>query len=308
MVSSGFKTASGFLLFLACASTAGSCAQVAQDLSTATQSGFVRTADGVQIHYLEAGPRGKTNHKPAILFIPGWTMPAEIWEPQIKHFAKTYHVVAMDPRSQGKSTKTPDGNYPEAHARDIQAVVDQLKLAPAVLVGWSMGVDALMAYVDQFGCKDAAALVLVDGRPWSWDYLDEAAKKRFFAPLFKFQEDRQQAARNFVRGMYKHPQSPEYLERITQATLLTPTNTALALMVGVVAKDRRAALARIDKPTLIVVARRPDLKATEDMHSQIAGSRLEIMPGVGHALFADDPERFNTLLETFLNQLTKTKN
>ena len=286
----------------------GFWAQTSPAPSIEVRGGFVKVADGVRIHYLQAGRRSETGHKPAILFIPGWTMAAEIWKPQIKHFSKSYFVVAMDPRVQWESTKTPEGNYPEAHARDIQAVVDQLKLAPAVLVGWSMGVDDLAAYVDKFGCRDAAALVLVDGHPWSWEDHNDATMKRFFASLPKFEADRAQAAASFVRGMFKHPHSAEYLDRITQASLRTPTNTALALLVGVVAQDRTSALAKIDKPTLIVAAERPNQKDVEALHAGISGSRLEIIPGVGHALFADDPERFNSALETFLHEITATKN
>lgn len=269
------------------------------------RSGFVRMADGARIHYLEAGQQFASIGRPAILFIPGWTMPAEIWEPQIRNFAKTYHVVAMDPRSQGESSKMPDGNYPEAHAQDIQTVIRKLKLAPAILVGWSIGVDDLMAYVERYGCQKLAGLVLVDGHPWSWDYLDNSAAKHFLAPLSGFQQQRQEAAAAFVRSMYKHPQSAAYLNRITQDSLLTPTNTALALIVGVVAKDRRAALSKINKPTLIIAAQRPDLRAIRAMHSQILNSRLVIMTGVGHALFADDPARFNLVLSSFLMNLQR---
>jgi len=48
--------------------------------SAQTKSNFFKTSDGVRIHYLEAGS-GK-----AIVFIPGWTMPAWIWEKQIAEF------------------------------------------------------------------------------------------------------------------------------------------------------------------------------------------------------------------------------
>ncbi len=49
----------------------------------ATKSGVVTSADGVKIHYIEAG-KG-----PTILFVPpGWTMPGWIWEKQIAHFAR----------------------------------------------------------------------------------------------------------------------------------------------------------------------------------------------------------------------------
>ena len=64
--------------------------------------------------------------------------------------------MAIDPRSQGESSQTGEGLYPAARARDIKAVVDQLKLAPVVLVGWSMGAAEVAAYVDQFGTDTLA--------------------------------------------------------------------------------------------------------------------------------------------------------
>jgi non-heme chloroperoxidase len=78
---------------------------------TASKSNFFVTSDGVCLHYLEAGSG------PAIIFQPGWTMPAEIWQPQIDYFAHNYHVVALDPRSQGESDKPAEGNYPRAERR-----------------------------------------------------------------------------------------------------------------------------------------------------------------------------------------------
>lgn len=78
----------------------------------------------------------------------------------------------------------------------------------------------------------------------------------------------------------------------------------MAIWLGFVVSDFRPALARIDKPALIIVAAEgPCGEACEDMHKRIPGSRLEIMDNVGHALFVDDPERFNTLLENFIRGL-----
>lgn len=88
------------------------------------------------------------------MFIPGWQMQKWIWEKQIAQFSANYHVIAVDPRSQGESGKPADGNYPERRSRDYKELVDHLKLAPAVLVGWSMAVPEITAYVDQFGAAD----------------------------------------------------------------------------------------------------------------------------------------------------------
>ncbi|HEX6881417.1 MAG TPA: alpha/beta hydrolase, partial [Terriglobales bacterium] len=109
------------------------------------KSAFFTTSDGIKIHYLESG-----SGRP-IVFIPGWTMPAWIWEKQIAEFSKKYHVVAVDPRSQGESDKPTYGHLPETRARDYKELVDHLKLKQPVLVGWSMGCGELMKYAEQFG-------------------------------------------------------------------------------------------------------------------------------------------------------------
>ena len=70
---------------------------------TQIESGHFKTSDGVQLHYLEAGSG------PTLVFVPGWTMPAEIWDPQIRHFAATHRVVALDPRGHGRSEKPAHG-------------------------------------------------------------------------------------------------------------------------------------------------------------------------------------------------------
>ena len=70
---------------------------------TGLKSGFFTTSDGVKLHYLESGAG------PAILFVPGWTGVAEFWAPQMRHFAGSHRVVALDPRSQGDSDKPAEG-------------------------------------------------------------------------------------------------------------------------------------------------------------------------------------------------------
>src|SRR5882762_2982494 len=128
------------------------------------KSGFFKTSDNIRIHYLEAG-----SGRPIVL-IPGWTMPAWIWQKQIDEFSKKYHVVAVDPRSQGESDKPTFGHLPETRARDYKELVDHLNLKRPVLVGWSMACGEELKYVEQFGNDNLAGLVLVDG--FMWDKLN----------------------------------------------------------------------------------------------------------------------------------------
>jgi non-heme chloroperoxidase len=305
-------------------STLGSRLSAGDDKKpAATHSGFVTTSDGVKLHYLEAGKarivgtgqasdsplpnavftRGsgsleKQRKVPAILFVPGWTMPAWIWQKQIDYFSSDYRVVAMDPRSQGDSSKLEKGVFPATRARDIKAVVDRLKLAPVVIVAWSLGVTEVASYVDQFGTSSLAGIVLVDGfaggRPPEFS-------QGIILSLVETRRDPEKSTEGFVRSMFHKPQSEEYLQRLIKASLETPPDYAMALIVVALETDNRPALAKIDRPTLIVTRTKdPNAALFREMQGSIPGSRWETFNDAGHALFVDDPEKFNGLLEDFL--------
>jgi microsomal epoxide hydrolase len=287
------------VILLCIVSVLGVIAQAfaAQTTTTITKSGSFKTSDGISIHYLEAG----SGHP--IVFIPGWTMPAWIWQKQIDEFSKKYHVIAVDPRSQGESDKPTYGHLPETRARDYKELVDQLGLKHPVLVGWSMGCGELIKYVEQFGTDNIGGLVLVDG------FITDKPSD-LFVPISEWmnllQQDRQKQADGFVRSMFKKPQPEDYLKRIIDASIQVPADTAALLIYNMIAiKDFSPGLARLaetktNRPMLFMY--QPETQASADYLKLKLGDkiRLEKFEGDGHALFVDDPDKFNHVLEEFL--------
>jgi non-heme chloroperoxidase len=262
------------------------------------KSDFFKTSDGVRIHYLEAG-----SGRP-IVFIPGWTMPAWIWQKQIDEFAKKYHVVAVDPRSQGESDQPTSGHLPETRARDYKELVDHLGLKKPVLVGWSMACGELVKYAEQFGTDNVAGIVLVDG------FLTDKGSPEMFSALSgwmnQLQEDRRKQAEGFVRSMYKKPQTEEYLKSVIDASVQVPADTAAVLIYNMIAvKDFSTGLARMNRPVLF--AYQPESQGSADFLKSKLGDKLRLdrFDGDGHALFVDDPEKFNHVLEEFIQGLPK---
>jgi non-heme chloroperoxidase len=307
---------------------AGAASAAAKEKKPAERSGFITTSDGVKIHYIEAGhlstspsaqignpmPKDAVIKKgeiglsaahqfPSILFVPGWTMPSWIWQSQIDYFSHDYRVVAMDPRSQGQSSQTNDGLYPAARARDIKAVVDQLHLAPVVIVAWSMAVVETMAYVEQFGTGDFAGLILVDNDAGGRAPADA---DQDFGLLKGVLEDRQKAADGFIRTLnFKKPHPEDYIDKVEKASLQVPTNSAVALLVGYFVADYLPVLPKMDKPVVICAAKSGYMSTIVAMQKNIPSSKLEIFEGDGHALFVDDPDKFNALVEDFLLNLAR---
>jgi non-heme chloroperoxidase len=270
----------------------------AQSTAATKKSVFFKTSDGIRIHYLEAGS-GQ-----AIVFIPGWTMPAWIWQKQIDEFSKNYHVIAVDPRSQGESDQPTYGHMPETRSRDYKELVDHLGLKQPVLVGWSMACGELVKYAEQFGTDNVGGMVLVDGF-----LADKLSPEMFgFATgwMNQLQLDRQKQADGFVRSMYKKPQTEEYLKRVIDASTQVPADAAVVLIYNMIAvKDMSAGLAKMNRPVLF--AYQPDSQGSADFLRSKLGDkvRLERFDGDGHALFVDDPEKFNRVLEEFIRSLPK---
>jgi non-heme chloroperoxidase len=257
------------------------------------QSQYFETSDGVRLHYLDAGPpRART-----IILVPGWTMPAWIWGPQINAFSVHYHVVAFDPRGQGDSEVPYFGYEPTRRGEDIAELVRHVSRTPVVIVAWSLGVLDTLAYLHKDGDAAIAGLVLVDN-----SIGEEPAPLPVRQPLRRRLLPRELFMRSFVRGMFRKPQSQSYLDLLTAATLRTPQFASSALLSYPVPRTYwREAVYMTMKPILYVV--RPVLAgqaATLIRHHPAAESA--VFADAGHALFIDDAFRFNGLVEDFIER------
>jgi non-heme chloroperoxidase len=254
-----------------------------------------RTSDGVSLHYFDAGSG------PAIVMIPGWTMPADIFELQINELSAHFHVVTLDLRSQGDSQKSADGNYPERHAQDIKELLDYLQLHHVVLLGWSNGVPDVLTFVQQIGSADVSGLVLVDGLV---KFDDPQMQASMNGMLKKMQADRTAFTDGFVRSMYHNKPSEEYIQHVKDQSLKTPTNSAVTEMHNIVAiGDFTPALSKVDKPVLYICEGYLEFES-KIVQTALPGAHVEVFQNVGHALFVDDPAHFNKVVADFVNSLS----
>jgi microsomal epoxide hydrolase len=254
---------------------------------------YFTTSDGVKLHYIEAGP----NSAPILLFVPGWTMPAWIFQLQLTFFSRRYHVVALDPRGQGDSDIPPNGYEPYRRGADIGEMIHFLGNHPVVLVGWSLGVLDSLAYVHEAGDAKLLGMVLLDnsvGEEPAPTAGPRASRPR--AP----RASREVAMANFVRGMFKRPQNQDFLDQLTDTALRTPPEAAAALLAYPVPRTFwRDAIYMVHKPILYIV--RPGLSGqAENLQMRHPGVKSDIYTDAGHALFIDDGNRFNAEMLDFL--------
>lgn len=94
------------------------------------------TVNGLRIHYLDWGLSGKQ----PLLLLHGIARVAHTFDHLAPHFSKNYHVIAVDMRGHGDSDWDTQGAYlVEDYVKDVEALVDQLKLRNIVAWGNSTG-------------------------------------------------------------------------------------------------------------------------------------------------------------------------
>lgn len=117
---------------------------------------------GMRFHYLDWGRAGR----PAVLLLHGGGQTARTWDLPCLMLRRDLHCIALDQRGHGDSEWSYALEYsPDAHAGDVEALLDHLRIERAVVVGMSMGcVNGL--HLAARRPDRVRAFVAVDAGPW----------------------------------------------------------------------------------------------------------------------------------------------
>lgn len=271
------------------------------------KDGFFTTADGVQIHFLREGTRTQS---PSLVLIPGWTLPASLWSEQLNRFSSDRLVVAVDPRSQSESSKSLDNNTPEGRARDLHDLVAHLGIQDFVIVGWSQGAQDVAAYVSQYGTSQLAGIVFVDSPVSAGPEevtLHPEFSKAVLSGIAAYVRDPAAYCQGLVHSIFVKPHPDLDLRAVIAESEKTPSPTGTQMLImDIFGVDRRSALKKIDKPTLVIAASTsPLLQVQKDMAAAIPSADFVVVQDAGHALFVDEPQRFDQALQELLTRIGK---
>lgn len=247
------------------------------------------THDGTGLSFLKAGER---RGRPALLLVPGWSMPAAIWASVIGPLAAVHEVLALDPRGQGQSDLPDHGFGIDWRAQDLHAFASAH--APVVVVGWSLAALETLHAIHLFGSAPFAGVVLVDSSVG--EDPPPASGADFLARL---RREREAALTDFVRAMYARPPTAEAQRMLVEAALRLPLEASLALFPSALPRSHWRALARgLDRPLLYMVTAQFAEQARA-LEAHRPGTQVECFEQAGHALFADEPARFIARLLDF---------
>jgi microsomal epoxide hydrolase len=191
----------------------------------------------------------------------------------------------------------------------LHALLERLNVRRPVLIGWSQGVQDVAAYVERYGTKDLAGIVLVDaavsdGADGMVARAQEAGAQ--FKMFAVYQAHQREYLSGMMRAIISKPQSDNATEQLVNTGMKTPPDIGVAMLIAdIFGVNRSPAFKKIDCPTLIIAAAKSDELARQEAGAkQISHARFEKVEDTAHAVLIDQPDRFDELLASFVSKLT----
>ena len=292
----GFAATSTTLLLLAGCASSPEAFGSAKSFAVA-KSHFANYGTN-RIHYLTAG-KGKQT----IVFVHGWSCNSGFWREQLPGFADKARLILVDLPGHGRSDKPQTRYTPDFFAGAVLAVMRDVHVDQAVLVGHSLGT-AVICRVYAQSPTMVAALVVVDGFLRRRKMPPEEAEK--YVSRYRAADYRDQMAR-FVHGVFAGKGTEALQDRVLSEMLQTPQHVIVSAMEEpLVAADQPDwDLQKVDVPLLVIRARSPMWGDEDEKYVATLSSRTDyhVMDGVGHFLMLEKPAEFNAALTDMLGKV-----
>lgn len=238
-----------------------------------------------------------------IQFVHGFPLDGELWRPQLEDLADEYRVIVPDLRGFGQSMSTLRVTM-EQYAEDLAALLDEIGLDAAVLVGLSMGGYVALAFQRLYP-ERLQGLVLVDTRAQA-DTVQARAGRATTA--LEVKEHGSAVLADDMAEKLLAPatreQQPDLVETVGQMIARQPVQGVVAALHGMADRpDSRAMLGDISVPTLVVVGADDTITPESDaqaMVDAIPGAELQVIPQAAHLSNLEQPADFNSALRGFL--------
>lgn len=257
------------------------------------RTGVVTSIDGIRITY-EAHGEGM----PALVFVHGWSCDRSYWSGQLQPLSRKFKVVAIDLPGHGESGLGREAWTMAAFGDDVAAVVSELGLKRAILIGHSMGGEAIMEAARRLKGR-VAGLVWVDTYKQIRPPRPLEQVKAFVEP---FRANFVERTRSFVHGMFPEGADPALVERVAADMSSAPPDVAVGALESAFSYDREVprVLQELELPVIAINA---DYRPTDIESMKNNGVDVILMAGVGHFMFMEDAERFNGLLKTAIDKI-----
>lgn len=245
----------------------------------------------------------KKGEGPPLVLLHGWPLDGREWRRQIDGLSDEFTVVAWDAPGAGRSSDPPETFRLPDWADCLAAFIEALKLGRSHVGGLSWGGGLALEFYRRHPGVVRTLILASAYAGWAGSLSPDVVEQRLQLMLRDSELPPDRWAPALVDTFFSKDAPPEIVrEALSIVSDLHPGATRLAMQAFAEA-DLRDVLPRINVPTLVLCGEE-DARAPryvwEALHSGIRGSRLVLIPGVGHVIDIEAAERFNTEVKAFL--------
>ena len=265
-------------------------------MKTTKWSDAICEANGIHIHYTRTG-----GNKPPLVLLHGLMTNGLCWTDLARALESEYDVIMPDARGHGKSSVPDFGYRYEDHANDVIGLIKALNLSRPVLLGHSMG-GMTAAVVASQNSGLLRGLILADPTFLSPKVQREVRDSDVADQHRQVLNMSLEEVIAEARG--RHPnRSSETHELFARARL--QTSMAAFDVLTPPNPDYTQLVKSIDVPSLLVFGDRGVVSpvVAEELQRQNPKIQVEQIPEAGHALHLDQPERFISIVKSFLRSM-----
>lgn len=241
-----------------------------------------------------------------VLFLHGIGGSRHSFDEQLAAVPDGWCAVAWDAPGYGDSAPLASMTF-ETLANAAVAVLDDVGAGQAVIVGHSMGGMVAQEIAARYPSRVRGLVLYATSAAFGGR--DDTFKNKFLADRLK-PLDEGLAPADFADrlvGQMFGPRTPAALkETAIRSMSSVPSATYRQALTCIVAFDRKAALADIACPTLVLAAENDSLappKTMERMAAAIPAARYVCLPDAGHLANMEDAAAFNAAVNDFLTSL-----
>ncbi len=250
---------------------------------------------GGDVSYKEAG------QGPAIVLLHGLLGNADSWVWQLRDLSDRFRVIAWDAPGYGLSD--PAESDADIFAGILANLLDRLKVSEATVVGHSMG-GVVAAALSKRPGNLMARLMLSCSHAGYAEPKDTPPSKKLTDRLKELAELGGDAyGRARAPGMVAPDASDAVLELAGRIAAQTRAEGLSAASRMLQFADMRSRYADLALPMLVLNGDRDTVVRAEFKKELIAltpDARHEVMRGVAHAPYLEDPETYNRLIRSFI--------
>ena len=244
---------------------------------------------------------------PPVVLVHGATVDSRAWIPTIHDLAGTFTVVAWDAPGAGRSSDPPESFRLPDFADCLAGFIDEVGLDRPHVVGVSFGA-ALALQLYQRHPAVPRTLTLVGAYAgWAGSLPREIVDERLRRAIQNAERPPASWAPEMVATYFSEAAPTNLIDEVVAIVSDCRPVWIRTAAYALAEADLRDALPEIGVPTLLLNGEndvRSSVTVAQDLRSKIPGSRLVVVPGVGHAVELEAPERFQAEIREFMRTAT----